>query len=256
MNTINNPLSSGSSEDSRSTNGLVSCFRHLNQLFASSSNHTNNLNFPCDLNIILCHVIVPAETKCVKVNIAYYGSKVSLKFLSNKKFIDRSFMIDTVTSMVSGYMNVQNLTLENLEEKVTNSLTEKTKFINPVTTEVTLIDKSALLLLGIKAKHLNRGGESVYNCFHDDCIKFGDKPSLDTKLKKYSESIKSVSSSSDGDGHLVMAIQPNLESFSTDCDPSDFPEKFRSWDYILQENDRKEKFLFLVTELHLLTTQH
>lgn len=117
-----------------------------------------------------------------------------------------------------------------------NSLRQMEGKMMMMTGRVDLMERNTILFLGVKVNEdsKKRLEEDPFRVF------FKQNESLDKKLRVFSENVKCMQS----DGHFVMALQPN---FDDDHLPQhhdaglDFPEKYKSWDYILQENDVKEK---------------
>lgn len=107
-----------------------------------------------------------------------------------------------------------------------------------MTGRVDLMERNTILFLGVKVNEdsKKRLEEDPFRIF------FKQSESLDKKLRVFSENVKSMQ----GDGHFVMALQPNFDDHlphhhDHDAAGLDFPEKYKSWDYILQENHVKEK---------------
>lgn len=167
----------------------------------------------CDFNAIICHLTLADFTTSASINFACCGSDVCMKLLQEQD------------SLLPGDVKVCDLLAES---RCANSADVGSALV-PITGRVELVNRSNLCLLGIKVKSDTRG-------LSDPChLLFADAP-LSTNLRRYSEQVKYLP----GDGHLVMAIQPSGEAVSV-SDTLDFPEKYRSWEYILEENEKIEK---------------
>lgn len=167
-----------------------------------------------DFNAILCHLKLTDFTTSASLNFACCGSEVCLKLLQDD---------DCLTS---GSGKVCDL----LPQNRCSMTTDAAPALIPMTGKVELPNRSTVCLLGIKVRNNSRS-------LTDPChLLFADSP-LSTNLRRYSEHVKYLP----GDGHLVMAIQPSGEAVTTASDSLDFSEKYRSWEYILEENEKIEK---------------
>lgn len=197
----------------------------------------NPIDPPDDFNIILCLVICHPSSSGIEVSFAAYGNEVSVSLLDSSK--------------VSSLSNLRHL---GYKRYIRDLLSEKLKqgqatILSPMIGHVVMEEKTSLLLLGIKLvtemelrKNKSIKGDDPFE------ILLNNLNTLDDNLRTFSEDIKHLA----GLGHLVMAIQPStphsdeenedVQSYSSDGN-GDFPEKYKSWDYILQENERKEKRL-------------
>ena len=169
---------------------------------------------PCarDFNAIICHLTLADLTTSARIDFACCGSEVSVRLLQ-----DDSLLADSV--------KVSDLLAES------NSLRKRTRDAAsaPVAGRVELVHRSNVCLLGIKLREDTRS-------LRDPCHQFFTDAPLNTNLRKYSEHVKFLP----GEGHLVMAIQPNSEEPGV-SDALEYSEKYRSWDYILEENEKIEK---------------
>lgn len=168
-----------------------------------------------DFNAIICHITLADFTTSASINFACCGSDICMKLLREQD------------SLQPGDVKVCDLLAESRCVKAKSA--DVGSALVPITGRVELVSRSSLCLLGIKVKSDTRG-------LRDPChLLFADAP-LSTNLRRYSEQVKYLP----GDGHLVMAIQPSGQAVSV-TDTLDFPEKYRSWEYILEENDKIEK---------------
>jgi hypothetical protein len=143
--------------------------------------------------------------------------------------------LDSLSNSVSQSSSFRILPSFSSEKRVVD---DSLRQIEAMTGRVDLMERNTILFLGVKVNEdsKKRLEEDPFRIF------FKQSESLDKKLRVFSENVKSMQ----GDGHFVMALQPNFDDHlphhhDHDAAGLDFPEKYKSWDYILQENHVKEK---------------
>ncbi|KAI1285914.1 hypothetical protein HDE_11456 [Halotydeus destructor] len=187
-------------------NTLISFYRLIKETSANTSS---------TLDIALCHVTFDETSSNLRLNLSASGLNVSIH------------LVDTELG--------DGTQVTNLSPKYTNSSKVEGELLDPVSHELVIESKSSLLLMGIHANSadpcVTHEPSLIRDHFTLDTL---DKGGLNDAIKRYSERIKGLPDF----GHTLIAVQLSAQSAELEPEAED-NEKFRSWEYILEENSHK-----------------